>query len=248
MSSSTGGYFTVIGGSLTGAGATSAVPLLYQPGQGIKYRLYGFQFPNEMSISPSPFTVPETTFHSTGTDGLCGARIKEAWGESNSRTDAYLPTLNAQLPDSTGTKWSLWIYPTGAKLLYPAYFEFGKVFTDTAGARGVELELLIATSFVEANAGNVWMSVTYTEDSTGLQKYVSTYTPSSDALTVSDAAWYPDPPTYGSTAYNKKVLSIETPTAIRPDTLIHVVLFVGVPATSASRSMIVCPDFAVVAP
>ena len=243
-SSSTGGYLTIIGGSVSGAAATSAVPVFTNPSQGAKLRTYGFQFPHEMPLSIGTIVNHETTIHCTGSDGLSGVRIKELWGEASSRTDAYYPVLNAQLPDSVGTKWSWWVYPYGASILRPAVFEFGKVFTEEAGVRTIRLELLAGTTFSDLKADSVWMSVSYTDAATGLAKSLSTFKPGEN-LTDSSAVWSPDPPTYGATAYNEKYLEVTTPTSIKKDTMIHVAVFVSAKAALVAYTLILCPDFLV---
>ena len=55
------------------------------------------------------------------------------------------------------------------------------------------------------------------------------------------------PPTYGATAYNEKYLSVTTPTSIKKDTMINVTVFVTAKAISAAYTLILCPDFLVLA-
>lgn len=235
-----GNNLEVIGGAIVGAGATTGVKVIEQAAQGAIVRLTGLQFPQTMTLAPYPGNI-ETNIVATGSDGLVGARIMSAWGEANSRTDAYYPTLNATLPDSGGTPWAWWLYPKNVSPKYPMQQVFAKVFSDTAASKTIDLELLVSSTFSAINGVTLWMDVGYTDDSTGLPKRVSTLRETAPALDTSTAGW--SATTYGATSYNKRRLRITTPTAIKRDSLITVTLSCVTNSGSANDTIIVCPDF-----
>ena len=233
----------VIGGAMVGVGATTGVPVTNNIPQGSVLRMAGFVFPQTMSLANYP-AHPETQIIVTGSDGLTGSRVMAKWGESNSRTDAYYPTLNVTLPDSTNTPWSWWFYPKYAATNSPMHQVFAKVYSEAAAIKVIDLEVLVATTFSGITGGTLWFSVSYTDDSTGLPKRLCSH--NNSALDTSTAGW--SATTYGATSYNKRRLRVTTPTAIKQDSLITVTLYCTVSSGSANDTLVVCPDFVLSAP
>jgi len=241
-----GASIEVIGGKVYGVGAITGATLCGAV-QGSVVRITGLSFPQVMTIR-SNVTNHEDGAWITGGDGLVGTRVLRAWGEIDSRTDSYYPTLSATLPTSTGTKkWSYWIRPRGATQIAPAYLNLRKVFTGAAAAKTLTLEVLVSNTITSIiNAATMWAVFSYTDDTTGDLKSVSTFNALAAALATSSANWLPDPPTYGAASYSKKKLSITTPTSIKQDTVVSVTLFISTGGPNIDDSVIVCPDFPVI--
>jgi phage tail protein X len=121
-----------------------------------------------------------------------------------------------------------------------------KVYSDTAGAKTVTLEIQVRTSFLadnggKVNKGNTWMTVSYVDDTTGAVKVLSTRNPvSNDNLDASTAAW--SATTWGAIALTKKKLSVTTPTAVKQNSLIGVSFHTSAGGASTSDVIFVCPD------
>lgn len=245
FSCNAGNSLEVIGGAIVGAGATTGVSVLGAIAQAAVARFIGLQFPQTMTVSAYPANS-ETQVVVTGADGLVGARVISLWGEANSRTDAYYPTLNATLPDSMNTPWSWWIYPKLARPDQPMQQTYMKVYSEEAAAKNIDLEVLVSTTFSAIKGATLWMDVGYTDATTGLPKSLSTMRPTAPELDESSAGW--SVTTYGATAYNKRRLRITTPTAIKQDSLITVSITCTAPSLSANDTLVVCPDFVLSTP
>ncbi len=245
VAGNSGASLSIYGGAITGAGATTGVRVFGDSAQGAVLRSFGLRFPQTMSLANYP-GHEETLFSATGSDGLVGSRVVMKWGEINSRTDAYYPTLTAELPNTDGTLWSWWVYPKNANEFGHPIIPIAKVYSEAAAAKEITVEALVATTFSAATKATLWTTVDYTDDATGLPVSVSTQDPSGTALDASTAAW--SSTTYGATAYNKRKMTVTTPTAIKPNTLVTVTICCTARAASASDTLIICPDFLVLTP
>lgn len=123
-------------------------------------------------------------------------------------------------------------------------------FNDTAGTREITVSLLVATTLTNVNKRSVWISVDYVDNTTGLKKSITTRDFLAGALDVSTANWTAT--TYGATSLLKRKLSAVTPTAIKPNTPITVVLWGTVKAVSTTDElgdiMFLDPEFSVNVP
>lgn len=240
----------VYGGQVRGAGAASGIRMNYLFDNS-KFTSIGLQFPKTMiygTVSDTNSFMPIAM--SVGTDGLGGGVLKEPWGIADSRNDNNYPTLSASLPDTLGTPWSWKICPQNTGLNRPVKLAQSKYYTESSAAKVITLELLIANSIANVSNKTVWMTVNYTDASTGLIKSISTYDNLGGALTVSDAGW--SALTYGPVTLLPRRLNVETPTPIKQNTPVVVTIWATIKASSISDTLndvfFVCPDFKVLAP
>ena len=123
-------------------------------------------------------------------------------------------------------------------------------FTDSAGTREITVNLLIATTLTNVSKRSVWMTVDYIDNATGLKKSLNTRDYLAAALDASTANWTAT--TYGAASLLKRKLSVVTPTAIKPNTPITVVLWSTVKAASTTDElgdiMFLDPEFSVNVP
>ena len=93
------------------------------------------------------------------------------------------------------------------------------------------------------NKRKLWISVTYTDDATGLQKSVTTRDHAGGALDTTTANW--SATVWGMVSFVKRKLSVTTPTAIRQNTPIVVTLFGTLTSATANDIYFVDSDFGV---
>lgn len=243
----------VFGGQVRGGGAVSGVRLLM-------YRNYtdnafiGFSFPRQMI-----FCVPDgnnfdasqgNRSYAIGIDNGLGSVFKEGWGLADSRDDNNYPKLNTVLPDTASTPWAWKLCPMTTSEQHPLKMPMSQYFTDTAGTREITVNLLIATTLTNVSKQSVWMTVDYIDNVTGLKKSLNTRDYLAGALDASTANWTAT--TYGAASLLKRKLSVVTPTAIKPNTPITVVLWSTVKAASTTDElgdiMFLDPEFSVNVP
>ena len=179
-----------------------------------------------------------------------GAVLSDRWGFADSRDDNNYPKLNTTLPDTVDTVWSWKLCPTETSEQFPLQMPMSQYFTDTAGTREITVNLLIATTLINVSKQSIWMTIDYTDNATGLKKSIHTRDYLAGALDVSTANWTAT--TYGAASLLKRKLSVVTPTAIKPNTPITVVLWSTVKAASTTDElgdiMFLCPEFSVNVP
>lgn len=245
--------FEIYGGQVRGAGAVSGVLLL-------RYRNYtdssfiDFKFPRQMTFSApdgNNFDAsPVYKASAIGSDDGLGSALKESWGLADSRDDNNYPKLNAVLPDSANTPWAWKLCPMTTTEQHPLKLPMSQYFTDSAGAREITVNLLIANTLTNVSKQSVWMTVDYIDNATGLKKSINTRDYLAGALDASTANWTAT--TYGAASLLKRKLSVVTPTAIKPNTPITVVLWSTVKAASQTDElgdiMFLCPEFSVNVP
>lgn len=237
---------TFLGGRVYGTGATTGKVFCgdnYALAKGVHF--VGFQYPVAMTLAAIN-NVTEDIFVAFAADNAVGAQMLEGWGTSISRQDNNPPRLNATLPNSTASTWSWYLYPYGITATpdgtygkFPA-LTLAKMFTDTAAAKTITLEMLIGTAVTGANRATVWMDVIYIDDTTGTPKWVTTKLSDTTALDTSTAGW--DATTWGAVSFNKRKLSATTPTSIKKDTTVIIRLAYFVKAAGATEVAFVCPD------
>ena len=232
-----GSFTSVYGGQIRGEGATTGKPVADLSNGMV--RIVGMQFPQTMTAQQnSPWAV--RSINCVGVDGVAGGLYASVNGILSSRNDGNFPTLNATLPLSSATPWSWYAYPAGATRQHPLRVVTGKLYTSAAAAKTVTLEFLLGSTWTTAHKGNVILDVIYVDNATGLPKSVTTKDPTDAAFDVSSAAW--SATTYGAVSFNKKKLVITTPTAIKQDTMVVVVVSIGVTAVDTSKLLFVDPD------
>lgn len=231
---------SVIGGRVYGAGAVSGQYLInYRYASMVRF--VGFDVPRAMPIYGG--TAPafsETTL--LGCDGGIGGHLERVWGWATSRTDNNPPTLAAYLPDSNSTPWSWRVYPKSADSTKPMMLTTVKLFTDTAAIKTISQEVLVANS-MSPTKKSMWLTVEYTDATTGLSKHLSTRDYTGAALDTSTAGW--TAAVWGLVTLIKKKLSVTTPTTVKQNTPIIVILW-GVDASTTDNDIyFVDPDFGV---
>lgn len=177
-----------------------------------------------------------------GCDGGAGGHLEKNWGWATSRTDNNPPTLSAALPDSNSSPWAWRVYPNSATPRTPMQLVTSKLYTGGAAARTINQEVLVANSMAP-NKANLWITVDYTDNATGLPKHVSTQDFAAGALDASAADWTAT--VWGMITLLKRKLEVTTPTAVKPDTLITVTLWGLVKSATANDIYFVDPDFGV---
>lgn len=243
------GIGIIFGGDITGAGATT-LQALFCPGVGGptgRFEVTGLQFPRSMDVvnaaNDSTTLISGTgAFTIIGCDGGIGGHLQREWGYATSRTDSNPPTLQALLPNSVSTPWSWRVYPKNASKVYPMMLSTSKLFTDSAATKIITLEVLVANTMGVAK-DSLWVTVDYTDNTTGLTTHLSTFDINGGALSTSSAAW--SAAVWGAISFDKKKLEVTTPTTVKQDSVITVTLWGTFISASANDIYFVDPDFGV---
>ncbi len=235
-----GGNMVIVGGQIKGTAADAGAYLTQSSPNHIKF--VGTLIPRTMQLAQTT-AGKHDHLEVIGCDGDgTGGYLGEYWGWATSRTDNYPPTLSATLPDSGLTAWAWRVYPKAASVSTPMRLLMAKLFTDTEGTKTITLEFLVATTFALTKK-TAWMTVDYLDATTGLPKHMDTRNFDDSALDASTAGW--SATTWGMVGFNKRKMSITTPTAIKQNTLVTVTLFGVKASTTADDILFVDPDFAV---
>jgi hypothetical protein len=244
---SLGNTLVIYGGSITGAGATTGQTVFAHGASGATgVETYGFEYLKTMTpvALPSGSTDCDAYVRSAGSDSGLGAVRIQKYGTCDSRNDNNYPTLNATFPDSASTPWSWRIYPVNTSQAYMIELPFMKVFADTAAAKTVTLEVLIADSFEGAgkvNKGSLWFDVFYIDNTTGLKTYATSLDLTATAnLDTSTAGW--SATSWGAVACLKRKIAVTTPTAIKQNTMIVCLLRGWAKSASSGDVIFVDPD------
>ncbi len=231
--------FQVIGGKISGTAADNGAYLVKEAKYGIRF--VGTQIPRTMRVGYGLGVCDRVEVVGCDGDGT-GGYLNEAWGWATSRTDNYPPTLSATLPNGSLTPWAWRVYPQNVAPNAPMKLTCAKIFTDSAATKTITQEILVATT-MPASKQSVWMTVEYLDNATGQPKHLDTRDFTAPALDTSTANW--SATTWGMVNFNKRKLSVVTPTAVKPDTLIVVTLFGVVKSVTADDILFVDPDFSV---
>lgn len=234
-----GGPLMVIGGRVTGAYLEAGG---YKMWEGIGHiKLNGFKFPNNTTpVIATLAQLGDNYFSANGCDDLFGTEYADCYGAMSSRKDNNFPTLNALLPNAASTPWAWWVYLPNVSRQYAASLPMRKVYGGSAAQLTVTLNLLVSTVFTEISKENCYITVCYTEEATGLSQVISSRDISGGALASSTAGWTFT--SYGAVSFDKKEISVQTPSQVKPGSLIEVLLYVETPSNSTSKLLIVCPD------
>ena len=239
------GQLTVIGGEISGLGATTSQVLVRHLNIGTRFESIGLRFPRAMDVvDPSlvgTYRAPGTVSVMACDDGVGGYKDCE-WGFLTSRTDSNPPTLNAFLPTNPVVPWSWRVYPRAVTQQAPMTINSVKMVTGTAGTKTIVQELLAADT-MSLNRGNLWITASYQDNVTGEQVLVSTKDWGGSALETSTAAW--SAVVWGAVSFNKVKLSITTPTAVKPNTPVVVTLWGLYTSATANEIFFVDPDFGI---
>lgn len=229
--------------SIYGGEIVSAINglLIYKTGMlPFSLSLFGLKYPQIISISNETLFTQKIYVTANGNDGALGNTYFDYFYTYSSRFDGYYPTLNANLETSANTAWSYSIYPYRTTKLNPAQVSVSKLWTQAAATKTVTLEFLWPTSLASPDSTSVWMTIQYTDASTGNKVSQTTLSYPAASISSSSAAW--SSTTYGPTLFNKYKLSLTTQSNIKQDTEI-VVSFFSVPkSVSANDIIMLCPD------
>jgi hypothetical protein len=231
----------VYGGAIRGPGADAGALLFAATasGNGGIYRFIGLTYPNSITI-PNPGTADSQRFEAYGIDGAQGSLVWDRWGWASSRSDNNPPYLNAVLPDSVATPWTWRVYPIGANIGRQMFLPLAKTFTDTAATKTVTLEMLVSTTYAGLDKSDLWIDVSYIDHTTGESKGVSSRLLTATALDTSTANW--SSTAWGLVVFDKKKLSVTTPTSIKQDTPVIVTLRGTKASVGVGDILFVCPD------
>jgi len=173
-------------------------------------------------------------------EGFSGGSVSTREGLIESRTDVYFPTLDATIPE-TGDGWSYRIAPYNVAFEGPISLSLVKAYVATADRLTLTVECLVEEDFdAYINANTLYLSVGYTEDSTGAFKTLSTFAKSA-CLQSSSANW--SSTTYGSSLFIKRKLTVDLPTDVKQYTLVNATVFLAQKQIASTDSIFVCPDF-----
>ena len=226
----------VIGGSLSGVGATTGLSLANLTNRGRVFEFVNFRYPN--TVAPIYGTPHKGNRLSVfGADGASGSVLNEQWGYVDSRQDGYYPTLNATYPRSDSLPWSYKVYPVNVAQTMPARVVVSTLYTGDAGSKTVTLNLLVADNMTSVSKENTFAIVSYIDDATG--NTVSLTTRATGDLDASTAGW--STTTYGPINFLKRLMSVVTPTAIRKDTLVTVAFITYAKSASANDILFIDP-------
>lgn len=234
------GSLTVFGGECFGAGCVDLQSIGSSQGNASSISLYGFKYPRNMPLGVAT-NFNNSFIVSTGGDGAVGGSYFDMYFTSDSRSDGYYPTLNAQLETSGNGGWSYKVYPYAVTQQKPARVSIAKLYSQAAAAKTIVAHFLWPQGLAAPTKNKVYMVVGYTDSVTGNKVYLSTKTAAADAIPEVTAAW--SAATYGATLFSKRSLSLVTPGSIKQDTEISVSLLFAVRAGSANDILFVDPDF-----
>lgn len=232
--------FLVLGGSISGAATDIGMPLV-DNGYGGDITLIGTQIPRTMVLSTSRSNKARINIVGCDADGT-GGYLQEGWGWATSRTDNYPPVLNATLPDAGLTKWAYRVYMPEASASNVMRLPLTKLYVDTPQTKTITVEVLVATGLTSTK-DNLWAYIEYVDATTGITKHLSTKDFSGAASDTSTAAW--SSATWGMISFNKVKMTVTTPTTIKQDTLISVMVMGTLKSASANDVLFIDPDFTV---
>lgn len=243
----TSGVMRIVGGRIYGVGATTGQAVFVSYASDSPFNMafdsVGLQIPRSMDMfNTSAPRMSAAEARVVAADSSLGGHYDQAWGYATSRTDNNPPYLAGELPDSAHTAWSYRVYPRLATVSRPMVLTYTKLYTGTAAAKDISLEILVANTMA-ANKRNLWATISYTDDTTGLPKSISTRDHAAGSLDDSTANW--SATVWGMVSFLKKKLAVTTPTAVKQNTPIIVTLFGTLASTTANDIYFVDPDFGV---
>lgn len=184
-----------------------------------------------------------------GTDSKYDFHEERISGYSRWKAAGNYPTLAATLPDTARTPWSIQCLPRYACPGMPhTITDMVKFYNGSADQLTLTLEFLLNPVYSSPSSNGWWIEVVYTDSSTGLTKFLSTYEIIGQALSESTVTW--SSLVYGAKTYGRYKISITTPTDVKADSDVRVIFRTSVAATNITTDpdfYFVCPDFSMVA-
>lgn len=241
-----GARIEVIGGVLSGTGATTGIILAALNASSAGIDMIGFNYPKTITDTTLSYPIyngsSAARFSAIGLDGGAGAFLGEVWGTADSRNDGNYPTLNTFLPNSKSTPWVWRVYPRDAAPIRPCRIPITEMYTELPAAKTLTLELLHADT-IPLGRSSAWLDVVYIDSATGLPVSLSTRLVTATSLDASTAPWTAT--TYGAITLLKKKLSITTPSSIKQDTMVHAVFRSLFKSASANDILFISPEISV---
>lgn len=234
-------YGIVHGGQIVGDAAAIDACNLFGESTNGHFQFIGLKFPKTLNLysyhNSSNFVATDVF----GCDGYMGAAKVRMWGNASFRDDVAQPYLNATLP-GVATGWS-WLIYVATLSRGNGLVELAKVYQDTAAVKKITTELLIQEDYeLTINRSNLWVTVSYIDNTTGLVKSASSQPVvySTAPLASSSAAWSSS--SYGADLFVKRKIEITTPTSIKQNTLVHILVHIAEVAGDGSQRIFLCPD------
>ena len=154
------------------------------------------------------------------------------------------PTLTSTLPDESNSGFSIRCRPFNtARHKCTSFPPIDKPYKSSAGIKDITLELLVVDSLTLTDF-NTWIEVMYIDNTTGEYRRASSrVAEASEAeLATSTADWSAS--TFGVDSYNKRKITLQTPTAVKNGRIIKVQGYTEVVATD-TQSFFYEPDVTV---
>ena len=163
------------------------------------------------------------------------------------------PYLNAILPDSSSSGWSVKVLPGKiASATLPARINnVQKYWNGISGKVDVKAEFLVKDTsggtgaYDNITKEDCWIAVTYTRDSDG-KSNTDISLKSSSALVTSLANWLPSA-SYGPDAYDEYMVELTTSEDVKADTIMSINTYFALPAINSTDFFFLCPDIVLVA-
>lgn len=239
------GHYTVIGGRVWGAGAINGqVVFSFGAGgaSGAIHRAIGFEFPRAMPLYDGLPAVGATYEAIACESGGGGGELVARWGSASSRLDNNPPSLAGALPNSTSTPWAWRIWPRFTDLTNLLRMVSAKLYTGDPAVKTITQELLVANTMAPTKR-SLWLVVNYIDDSTGATKTITSQDFAGGALATSTANW--SATVWGLVTFDKRKIAVTTPTAVKKDTMIEVVLMGYDKSATANDIYMMDPDFGI---
>lgn len=243
----------VEGGRIHGAGATGTGSVCGDFGLnttsmgGIEF--FGTDIPKAMNLV-STFAAGfngDPRYEGIGIDGGgMGGFLVTRRGYNTSRSDNNPPYLNAAYPGS-GLGWAWYVYPYGPAFASPHDVTMLPAYTDTAGAKKITLELLVATTYPALYNGTAWLDVSYWDDATGQPVTETTRVlGGTTPLATSTAGW--SAATWGAISFDKKKIELTTSKSIKQNSIVTAVFRIAKPSATGFDILFVDPALQLSAP
>lgn len=231
-------FGTVIGGAVRGAisAGTYLCDLPQQNMNQFNFKTIGLQVPSTMPLVR--YHNNGSTLESVGMDNKHGAVYQTYRGLITSRSENSPPVLDAVLPDAAATPWSWLLKPTNAIMREPLSKTLILAYEGDEDIVDVTLEFLVTQGYA-LNKRNCWADVFYVDASTNAKKLVSSRDMAGGSLTTSTASWSTD--TWAGIQFDKKKITVQTPTAVKQGSQIVVSLHVAYKSQTTSDVLFLDP-------
>ena len=235
------------GGKIYGAGIASYAGYLYKPVPSSgSIIMQNVEVPQGLTLLPPSLVVNGgARVYATGMDSKMAMAYVTKNSTYDSRDDGNYPTLNAKLPNSTSTPWSIKLYSHINEDAGAVIIPISKLWNQTAKTLTVTSNFLIDTALDLPTDANVWIEYSYIEDGTNNRVVGSTRDIRSNiAVPTSTALW--SATTYGAQSYTKRELTFITPTAVKQDSVIDIKWRTSIKAPSSNLFFFIDPEIVAV--